>query len=169
MNRIKTFGAALILAFSPLITSASPWVGFDIAETRQTCIHYDNRARFRDLKSGLAFEAMLADSCKTALDQLVGFSVDSPYKAKRARTYLERLTDFRKTISEMNLQVFELSRQTTRTRKSTSPFETRQGHRMVNRTGEYLIARQMGVLNAYRDWIDATGVEMAVLPGAPVQ
>ncbi|MCY4334605.1 MAG: hypothetical protein OXC60_08020 [Litoreibacter sp.] len=104
----------------------------------------------------MSLEATLADSCGRALDRFLGRVGTTPYEAKRARRYLERLTDYKEVVIEMNTNGFKKARATQPTRLGGHP------RIKVSATGEYLIARQMGVLAALKDWAKRARFEIAL-------
>lgn len=126
---------------APAATAASP-----LADWRQTCRHYDNRARF--LPRGAPgspdapFLARLADACLAALDLAELPAGDRP--TAQAETLLTRLTVLRLEVSAINRdRVFGVGRDA---RRNQAGSWGAMG--AVTATGEYLIARRIGVTEA---------------------
>lgn len=144
-----TFGAG-----GPMTVAA---VENDHALYAKACKHYVNRAKFRARSNNPEFVVILADSCLPALK-----SLGSPHAGERAAAedYLLRLWRFRDTVIDMNMERVFGKTYTRWTRMKS--FRDRQQSRVprVSETGEYLIAYRMGLLRAYRAWLD-TGPKLA--------
>ena len=156
---------------------ADPWQGLDSNGHAQTCKHFANRARFRN--RGLTPEhlARAADACVAALAivdpaalQATGLlrfmpapprtphGADPAARRAEAARLLVALTRLRLVVRDMN---------TTRLYGSPDPkprafpvADARGGWRAagapgrpVSAAGEYLIAREMGVLQAVRAFL----------------
>ncbi|MEM9010278.1 MAG: hypothetical protein AAGE18_03570 [Pseudomonadota bacterium] len=121
----------------------------------QTCSHYDNRARFLTREGALAFVVVLADSCAQALSRFADPTVLDPDPGQEAaRSYLDRLTRFKALILGMN-----------RDRMLGPDPGRRSGARFaggapVSETGAYLIARRLGLLHAYSQWVASGGEDL---------
>ncbi|MEM6595010.1 MAG: hypothetical protein AAF672_09475 [Pseudomonadota bacterium] len=123
----------------------------------RTCNYFENRAHFLPRGPEQSLEAILADSCSKALDRFLSHVGTTPYEAKRARLYLERLTDYKDVIIEMNTSSFIAAR-------SYPPVQFGGAPRaVVSSTGEYLIARHIGVMDAMRDWARTARFDLAGL------
>ncbi len=106
-----------------------------------TCTHFGNRVETAPSEVDTTLLAALAESCAIALSDLSEAS-DSD---DEAATYLERLSAFKATVVGMNVKrVFGGGAKTP-----------------VSATGEYLIARRMGLLGAYRAYASAADIRMA--------
>ena len=130
----------------------------------RTCRHYVNRARFHARTNEAGLEVILADSCVRAFKSLYNRFDTSPYEIKRARGYLDRLAAFKMTIIQMNMDRMFGKGRSRRTQMQTPAAPSgseRQGIQPITSVGEYLIAREMGVIMAYRDWADVTDFSIA--------
>ena len=134
-------------------------------ELAKTCDHYDNRARFKPRGAGASLEAVFADSCNAALRSLVVSLDTNPYEARRAADFLDRLHTLRTTIIAMNTERMFGPNPAPRAQPITpatygvSAMVSRS--QMVTAAGEYLIAREMGVWAAYRDWARSARFDVA--------
>ena len=130
----------------------------------KTCDHYGNRARFMPRSSNPSLEVMLADSCAMALRSIVVSLHTDPYSAKRAHIYLERLHTLKETVIALNLSRIFGANPAPRSKplgsalSDTGPMAKRSA--TISRTGEYLIAREIGVLAAYQDWVRVSDFEI---------
>lgn len=121
------------------------------------CNTFVNRARFLPREEPVAFVTLLAEACEGALA-----SLDSREPAQRdaAARFLTRLSAFRDVVKTMNVErvygpaAGPASKPASRPRAMGAV-----GH--VSATGEYLIAREMGVQRALSDWLD-TGVAFSL-------
>lgn len=124
-------------------------------EFAKTCKHYENRARFKVHDGNAELSRILADSCDEAIRDAYVKLDATPYGTRRATAFLKRLTELRETITQMNMELmFNTPRPT-----GSGPTAVRS----VSRVGEYLIARELGVVRAYYDWAFATGYRSAAL------
>ena len=92
-----------------------------------------------------------------------------PGQRKRARVYLQRLNALRSTVTRLNVErMFDVDPGTHALPDAgVTPRRKRLlGSGSVNSTSEYLIAREIGVLAAYRDWIRAIGTDLALASGS---
>ena len=112
----------------------------------KTCKHYENRARFLERTRPDAFEIVLAKSCRSAIEAL-------DHEDTQARIYLERLTELRRTVVTMMIAENREPRAIQRNNARALP--------RVSSAGEYLIARDLGVISAYRDWTGQPGLTLA--------
>ena len=137
MKRIASLAAlAAVFATSAV---AEPLTEREKAIYSSTCAHFDNRVESApaDVDTGLLFA--LAESCASALGDLGEESGDA------AATYLARLAEFKAIVVGMNVRrVF-----------GDGPATP------VSATGEYLIARRMGLLGAYRAYASAADIRLA--------
>lgn len=140
-----------VVMLTPPVSAATPWTGLKTEPLAQTCNYYENRARFLERGPDMALAALLADSCRIALHRFTDTIGTTPYEAKRARIYLERLTRYKDQIIAMNTESFAQARQRKPRQLGGTP------RVQVSHAGEYLIARSMGVLSAYSDWARASG------------
>ena len=157
----KTLASVLFLLFA---TQSTAWAG----EKRQithppnadagifkTCNHYINRARFKPRNDDPTLEVILADACAQALESIGNAPHATPYEVKRARIFLSRLTTYRETVFAINAaRLFGEDAGPTTQLKTPKIARSKIGR--ITPTGEYLIAREMGVLSALDDWADVT-------------
>ncbi|KMW58196.1 hypothetical protein AIOL_003167 [Candidatus Rhodobacter oscarellae] len=160
--------AAVLIALWAL--PAASLAATDLPETAasrihaKTCSHFANRARFQPRSPSATLEVLLAESCAQAYRSLYHQLDTSPYEARHAADYLDRMTAFKATVISINMdRMFG----TTRTRRTQlkvplggTAGEASKTH-PVTTAGEYLIARQMGVIGAYRAWADVVDFELA--------
>lgn len=130
---------------------------FDTSLYAQACKHYVNRAKFRARTDNPEFVIILADSCLPALK-----SLRSPHFDERlaAADYLQRLLMFRDTVIDMNMERVFGKTYTRWSRMKSARDDKTAAVPRVSETGEYLIAYRMGLLDAYREWLD-TGPRLA--------
>ena len=151
---------ALALTASAALSNVDPRLPYDRASFGKTCTHYMNRARFKPRQANAPLDVLLADSCMSALNRLATRPGISPYESKRARIYLEHLTAYKSLIINMNVAGFAKARQDA-LHGNKLPVFGRASPR-VSEAGEFLIARQMGLLEVYEDWAKASNFETAV-------
>lgn len=167
MRVVITFLFVFAFPMTAHAVEALPTDGYRKIPVEQlaACKHYANRARFitRDRDAGL--EVALADGCSEALRDLYVRIHTSPYAKRRAETFLDRVVALKSTIIKMNMErVYGVGYGRRSQPKAPNRLSIEQrpmGN--VSRYGEYLIARQMGVITAYRAWAWATGFESAAL------
>ena len=110
----------------------------------RACGHYDNRARFRPRGQG-DFIVQMAEACARAIADVE--APETTFAARRlAIAYLDRLAAFREQVKAIN---------TTRVYGPDAgprSLPIGYGARPVTQTGEYLVARSMGVLSALEAW-----------------
>ena len=159
----------LALTFSVLLFSiaAQPAIAKDEGPVTQTeigaatngdtCKHYVNRARFKHRHPDQEFVVTLADGCLSAKASL---SSDNPRERAAAEEFLTRLRTLRDQIIEMNMERAFGPDYTARTRMTYGVGSMIEPVRRVSALGEYLIARELGLLVAYRAWLE-TGPELA--------
>lgn len=138
-----------------------------LSEHRKTCVHYDNRARFKPRIAGregeVEYVVILAESCSLALRLAEGETPEAVRVA--SRRYLDRLTELRRLIVDMNV-VRAFGEQAgpkaiSVAGSGAAPLQG-GGYRPVTATGEYLIARSLGLQSAFRRWLDAgVGFDLA--------
>lgn len=144
---LKSFGFALALTLvAPVAMAKSPIVDFE-----NTCAYFENRAFGIKGTERMTWLSLLSDSCAEALE-----AVDQtpPFAAQAHVDYLTRLSELRTTIIEMNVSRF-------RERRAR---QARGIMRTVTPSGEYLIAKQIGVMTAYQTWVTSQGTDTAALP-----
>lgn len=154
---------ALVLcaAIAMLVTGGAPAAFANdraqLVEYKRACFHYVNRAKFRDRHDGVDFVVTLADACTSALE-----SLDKRPGAEHdaAKIFLHGLVALRDTIVEMNMSRVFGDGFTPLTPMPRQGGARTRAVRRVSATGEYLIAHRMGLLKAYRAWLD-TGPEFA--------
>lgn len=112
-----------------------------------TCSYFENRAFGEATSDWNTWLLMLSESCHEALR---GAEVPGP-DANKDLEYLERLSELRTTVIRMNIARF----------RDRQAQQSQRILRTVTPSGEYLIAKQMGVIAAYRSWIAANGIDTA--------
>ncbi len=129
----------------------------------KTCHHYENRAKFKPRHAGSALEVFLAEACRDALDSLTKRVDTSPYERKRATIFLAHLTELKSTVLTINRERLFGKNAGPRTQLQTDARIPKKYAPIgpITRTGEYLIAREIGLLAAYDDWADVTDFEIA--------
>ena len=155
---------AALAAIAPATTTSAraasrdadaPAVRADAASMQEhvrTCRHYDGRARFKPRGPGAPLETRLADQCAAALAILRQGPAVRPARALRARLYLDRLTGLKATIIDINRDRI-YGPDPARGARPSAGFGGSIGRgAQVTPTGEYLIARHMGVLDALEAW-----------------
>ncbi|MEM7213141.1 MAG: hypothetical protein AAF479_14840, partial [Pseudomonadota bacterium] len=159
---LKSFLTAIttVLVLTSHAASADGWVTqaeVDDAINGDTCKHYVNRARFKHRNPNQEFVVTLADGCLSAK-----LSLKSDNQAERAaaHAFLTRLRVLRDTIIEMNMERAFGKSYEPRTRISYGVGSSAEPLRRVSALGEYMIAREMGLLAVYRAWL-GTGPELA--------
>jgi hypothetical protein len=148
----------------------------EIESHARTCSHFAARARFQprpvansadvqiDAQPGAQLEVMLADSCERAFSSLYQRVDTAAYEAQHARAYLDKLAAFKATLIAINMDRMFGAEHISRRAKSadeTGVGAETSGIRPISTTGEYLIARQMGIIGAYREWADVAKFTMA--------
>ncbi len=162
------FGLALSIS-GPAVADISPHNIYKPvpAQITATCSHYDNRARFLVRGERAAFVTVLADACHELINELYVRFDTTPFVKKRAELLLTRMAELKSTIITMNMERAFGTSYTPRTQLQVSfsnqgQIRQQQG-RMVSTTGEYLIAREIGVLEAYHAWSRAADYETVAL------
>ena len=143
--------AAVALALTLPTGQAGAGAGAPFAET---CRHFDNRARFKPRDADAGLLAVLAEGCSAALRQVQDDS-GSRDAATLGQTYLARLEEFR----ALTISILLERRQAMRPAQIGAAGATMRRIGLTE-TGEYLIARHMGLLGAHDDWAAATGFRM---------
>ena len=95
----------------------------------------------------------MSDSCAEALRRLIGAGVADHEVRGADRVYLERLSELRRVVIAMNVARFTEQR-----------IDRGRIKRTVTGSGEYLIAKRIGVMAAYKDWAEAADFDTAALP-----
>ena len=117
----------------------------------KACKHYVNRAMFLPRSDDQIFVVTLADSCQPAVAALSG---GLPEERAVAAQYLGRLLELRDTVIDMNMARAFGESYGPRTRlKGAKDWQT-EPLPSVSSTGEYLIAHRLGVIRAYRNWLE---------------
>ena len=117
-------------------------------DLHQTCTYFGNRAFGVQGTERIEWLTLLAESCHQALRRAEPTSTS----LSADMLYLERLSELRTTIIDMNVDRF-------RDRRAPGALRTR---RTVTASGEYLIAQRIGVMAAYNSWVEAHGIDTAV-------
>lgn len=152
----------LIVSFGyqPASAKNDDWVTqaeVEAAINGDTCKHYVNRARFKHRHPDQEFVVTLADGCLAAKESLES---DNPEEGAAAKEFLTRLRTLRDQIIRMNMERAFGSEYTPRTRMKYDVGSMLEPVRRVSAIGEYLIARELGLLVAYHAWL-GTGPKMA--------
>lgn len=155
---MKTILFAALLAVMPVATFAQERPMLDEGQRdflTQTCKHYVNRAKFKPRGPDQDFITTMADACEGA-----AASLTSPIFAERdaARHFLAQARSLRDLIIDMNMTRVFGTNYTKWTRIKYEVGSMQEQVRRVSRTGEYLIAKQIGVIDAYEAWLEATPV-----------
>lgn len=114
-----------------------------------TCAYFGNRTGGQRQGERADWLALLAQSCSEALRRLGSGSEDAA-----DRDYLDRLTTLRQVVVGMNVARF------------TGPGSGGPGlriRRSVTDSGEYLIARRIGVMEAFSAWAEIADFRMAAM------
>jgi len=140
----------------------------EIESHARTCSHFAARARNQPrtvaVQPGAQLEVMLADSCERAFSSLYQRVDTAAYEAQHARAYLDKLCAFKATLIAINMDRMFGAEHTSRAIQSADESIAGAGItgiRPISTTGEYLIARQMGIIGAYREWADVAKFTMA--------
>lgn len=153
-SRLARRAAIAALLTLPMLNSAPAaplHLDEAIARHKLTCNHYQNRARFRSREGLVRLDVLLADSCDLALSVLDGRKAAGPDEHANAADYLNRLSNLRSTVIEINM--LRLYGVNAGPRSQPRTVAKRAGAiKQVSTTGEYLIARRMGVLQALEKW-----------------
>lgn len=151
--------ALMLVPLLPLAAAAQvkPPFQAERAGWAAACNTYENRARFMTREGEVPFAVVVAEACLGALA-----SLDSGRPAERdaAARLLTRVAVLRDTIVQMNIERVYGTHATPRAMP-----EPRSGTAWriagVSATGEYLIARHLGVVDAIRAWLD-TGAHFSL-------
>lgn len=170
MPKFITFFIFCLLSLtSPAVAGNKPLDAYRPVpeQIAQTCIHYENRARFKARDATSDFDVILADSCDEAMrDAFVRFDTN-PYTHKRAMRFLNRLAEMKQLIIRLNMERtfgadYHARSQPQVKSRNYNPFEQRTT-RLISKAGEYLIAREIGLVDAYREWSHSNGFQSAAL------
>ncbi|MEM6440841.1 MAG: hypothetical protein AAF763_14235 [Pseudomonadota bacterium] len=123
-----------------------------MAEHARTCRHYQNRARFKPRGPGAPLEGRLADNCAAALTILRQGPEVTEARSARARLYMQRLTRLKAAVIDINRDRIYGPDPGRLAQPLTGPDRRIGRGALVTPTGEYLIARHMGVLDALEAW-----------------
>ena len=159
-------GAALTAAIFLGLTGtagADPLAAAPAAETRpaaltSVCKHYINRAKFKRRDETPEFVVTLADGCRAATRSL---ATGAPDEREAAAVFLARLTVLRDLVIEMNMTRVFGRAWTPVTHIGYGPSAKAEPVPRVSASGEYLIARELGLLAALNAWLD-TGPDFAL-------
>ncbi|MDJ0825599.1 MAG: hypothetical protein QNJ16_08860 [Rhodobacter sp.] len=145
------------VAMSAPPAGAEPLSQAESLQFEATCRHFENRARFKPRRPDAVLVVRLADSCRAALSAA---QARAPQRKRNeialSRAYLDRLTEFKSLYVRMMVQN---GRSWHGAAKMRTPRVARLG---LTETGEYLIARHMGLLGAFDDWASATGFRITL-------
>lgn len=115
-----------------------------------TCKHYVNRARFKHRHPDQEFVVTLADGCLSAKASL---NAQNPKERVAAKEFLIQLRTLRDLIIDMNMERAFGKTYKPRTRMSYGVGSMEEPVPRVSALGEYMIARELGLLAAYRSWL----------------
>ncbi|MEM9050167.1 MAG: hypothetical protein AAGC92_15795 [Pseudomonadota bacterium] len=153
-----TFGATPIVTPAAAAQRAEPPNFRNLSAAHlAACNHFANRARFKARGRNAELVVILADSCSVAIDSLTRRLDTRPTEAARARAYLDRLLAFKTLIIAMNVGRIYGDDPAPRAKPVAPPGGPRPrpiGH-AVTQTGEYLIAREVGLLRVWQNWYRA--------------
>ena len=153
MLRSLVFGAFLTAA-TALSASANPLPG-DSAGYAKTCSYFQKRAEAQRGGERATWLALLSQSCREALRRLdARTAIDEP-DIQTDILYLARLGMLKDVVIGMNVERFTARRSGERGSVSI--------RKSVTASGEYLIARQIGVMDAFSAWAEASGFDTARL------
>lgn len=129
------------------------------------CRHYDNRARFKPRGPGAELVVVLADACRDAFRCLAGPEPRPMRDLVRARDFLDRLVALKTAMITINMERLYGPDAGPRARpRSAMPGMMSTLGTPVTATGEYLIARETGVLAAMRAWTATAELARAATP-----
>ena len=137
------------------------WQGYDVAlaEARaDICRHYVNRAKFKDRHPDQEFVVTLADAC---LEAKASTLHGSEAEKAAAEAFLVRLQTLKDTVIEINMRRVFGEGYGPRTRVTYGKGAMSETMRRVSALGEYLIAYEMGLIDAYRAWL-GTGPKLTL-------
>ena len=135
----------LLMVVPPVTAGAGQAFGADRAGWQTACDTYDNRARFMRRDGDVAFALLMAEACRGAFA-----SLDSGRPAERdaAARLLTRISALRDMIVQLTVdKAYGAGGQPALTARGARPMAR------VSATGEYLIAREMGVIDAIASWV----------------
>jgi hypothetical protein len=143
---ILSLPLVLLLASGPAPARDEPAVDGATAAHHAACRHFRNRAMFRTRGDRAPLVVILAEACRAALASLQPASGATDEDRAQAADFLDRLSGFKSLIVRMTVE---------RAFAPGSPRLDSAGRivplgRPVTATGEYLIAREFGLLDAYR-------------------
>jgi hypothetical protein len=143
--------AALVVPGGGAAMAAGPG---GLSQFDAICSHFENRARFKPRVAEAEAIVHFAASCRIALDRLAEGD-PAQAEAALARRYLDRLAEFQRLTVYMLMQHMWAD-------PSADTGLAGRAHRQMglSSTGEYLIARYMGLIGAYDDWAAETGFEL---------
>lgn len=171
MFKISFTAAVLVLTTS--LWSPSTWadpISTTPGETAEaiakaTCKHYVNRSRFKSRHPDQEFVVTLADGCLSAVQSLTS---RNPKEKVAAQDFLTRLHTLRDLIIAMDMERVFGAGYTLRTQIRINDGKVQQQIPTVSAIGEYLIARELGLLAAYRTWL-STGPVLTLAAPDPLQ
>lgn len=173
---INTLGiraaSAILTILLPVAAVAGQPAMLDANERRahsRTCAYFAGRSALGRGTDEATLNRRLAVACEQALSELTGPADTMPGQRKRARVYLQRLNELKSTVTRLNVErMFDVDpARNTLPGAGVKPRRKRLlGTGSVTATSEYLIAREIGVLAAYRDWVSAIGTDLALASGS---
>jgi len=140
--------AALVSGLLALTPASAPAGPAGPVAYAAACNYYQNRARFRPREARVEFLVLLAEGCDAALRSL---RRGSEIERRAAAGFLARIVRLRDEVIRINIsRVYGVEY------GPRSMPRTGSGRLMslggVSETGEYLMAREMGLMAAFRDW-----------------
>lgn len=151
-----------IMAFLVTVNAAasSPKAGAsEIWDVTASCVHYQNRARFKSRTAEVEFVTVLADACAGAI-ATVGDPAAPDARKAAAERYLHRLHEARDAIAAIDGARLRATPRVTLGRARVRDLRASRG--LVTITGEFLILRRAGVFAALEDWV-AEGADFTLL------
>ena len=127
----------------------------------KACMHYVNRAYFKPRGSQPEFVVTIADSCRAAQRSL---DRGDPGERAAAAAFLEAVVRLRDTVIDMNMTRVFGDSYTPFTRIRYATGARSEPVRHVSMFGEYLIAHSMGLIAAYKAWLDTEPEIALALP-----
>jgi len=122
------------------------------ADFGAVCKHYVNRARFLPRSRDQDFVVTLVDAC---VDAQASLDTSEPERLAAVH-FLIQLKSFRDLVIDMNMTRAFRQVYTPFTRTDYGNSARTETVPKVSPSGEYLIAYRMGLLKAYRTWLDTS-------------
>ncbi len=155
---VRAVVLTILLATAASAAAASPPLPEITTDHARACRHYVNRAMFKPRGPRSELVVHLAESCVAAIRSLDPGDPAGPATAAAAIAYLDRLVAFKSLIIAINMERIYGANPDPRAMPIRAPDLSRVAGAArlggaVSPTGEYLIAREVGLLTAYRAWM----------------